>query len=156
MVAGMPVGGFRAPESQVLDNGCRLDVLSRHLTSRELVALVSGCRYLVLPYKDASQSGVALTAYGLGKCVVATDVGGLRDYVADRLTGRLVPAGDPAHLARAIVDLCDDPSELARLEAGVRGSISSTLSWERFAGEVCEVYREAVLGGAKGGRSCPA
>lgn len=53
--------------------------------------------------------GISLTlleAMAVGLPVVTTAVGGNPEIVVDRQTGRLVPTGNPAALARAIVDLC--------------------------------------------------
>ena len=53
--------------------------------------------------------GISLTlleAMAVGLPIVTTAVGGNPEVVLDGHTGRLAPAGDPAALARAIVDLC--------------------------------------------------
>lgn len=53
--------------------------------------------------------GISLTlleAMAVGLPVVTTAVGGNPEIVLEGQTGRLAPAGDPAALARAIVDLC--------------------------------------------------
>lgn len=53
--------------------------------------------------------GISLTlleAMAVGLPIVTTAVGGNPEVVLDGQTGRLAPAGDPAALARAIVDLC--------------------------------------------------
>jgi glycosyltransferase involved in cell wall biosynthesis len=61
-------------------------------------------------FVSSSQSeGISLTlleAMAVGLPVVTTAVGGNPEIVLDGQTGRLVPAGDPAALARAIVDHC--------------------------------------------------
>lgn len=145
-IAGMPISGYEPPQSQPLRNGCDLEVASRHLSSREVAQRVARCRFLVLPYKDATQSGVILTAYGLGKPVVATDVGGLGDYVDDGSTGRLVGPDDPEALAEAIVELCTDPSRISSLHAGVEQRTANGLSWEHNSARLLDVYGEAISG----------
>ncbi len=55
--------------------------------------------------------GISLTlleAMAVGLPVVTTAVGGNPEIVLDGQTGRLAPAGDPAALSRAIVDLCSE------------------------------------------------
>ncbi len=55
--------------------------------------------------------GISLTlleAMAVGLPIVTTAVGGNPEVVLDGQTGRLAPAGDPAALARAIVDLCGE------------------------------------------------
>jgi glycosyltransferase involved in cell wall biosynthesis len=57
-----------------------------------------------------------LEAMAAGRAVVATRVGGNTELIADRVTGRLVPAADPASLAAAIRSMLEDP-ELTLLMA---------------------------------------
>lgn len=55
--------------------------------------------------------GISLTlleAMAVGLPVIATSVGGNPEIVVDGQTGRLVPPGDPAAIARAIVDHCHE------------------------------------------------
>ena len=51
---------------------------------------------------------VLMEAGGCGRPVVASDVGGISDIVADRETGLLVRPGDAAGIADAVVRLLDD------------------------------------------------
>ena len=57
---------------------------------------------VVLPYVEASQSGVIPLAYTFMKPVVATTVGGLPEMVEDGRTGYLVPPRDERALAAAV------------------------------------------------------
>jgi glycosyltransferase involved in cell wall biosynthesis len=63
---------------------------------------------------------VALEAAAAGRPAVVSDIGGLRDVVADGETGILVPAGDAGALEAALGRLCDDAGLRARMgEAAV-------------------------------------
>jgi glycosyltransferase involved in cell wall biosynthesis len=54
-------------------------------------------------------------AMAAGLPVVASGLGGPAEVIRDGVDGILVPPGDPAALARGIVDLLDKPAERARL-----------------------------------------
>ena len=56
----------------------------------------------MLPYLDATQSGIAQIAFGFEKPVIATNVGGLPEVVKDGETGVLCEPGDPEALRDAI------------------------------------------------------
>jgi len=63
---------------------------------------------------------VLVEAMAAGCAVVATDVGGVRDLVADGVTGLLVPPADPRALAAAVGRVVDDAALRARLSAAAR------------------------------------
>jgi glycosyltransferase involved in cell wall biosynthesis len=60
-------------------------------------------------------SQVAVEAMVVGRPVVASDVGGLRDVVQHDVTGLRVPPRDPGALAMAIDGLLDDPERRAKM-----------------------------------------
>lgn len=57
---------------------------------------------VVLPYLNATQSGIIPIAYHFNKPVIATEVGGLPDVVFEGETGYLVPPNDAKALAEAV------------------------------------------------------
>ena len=63
---------------------------------------------VVLPYVEATQSGVIPVAYTFSKPVVATTVGSIPEMVDDGRTGLLVPPRSEESLAEAIVSLLRD------------------------------------------------
>jgi glycosyltransferase involved in cell wall biosynthesis len=64
---------------------------------------------------------VGIEAMAFGKPVVAFDVGGVREWLADGESGFLVPAGDEAGLAWRLSKLLGDPEACRRMgEAGRR------------------------------------
>lgn len=78
-------------------------VLDRYVPDEEVGDLVAAADAVVLPYRSATQSGVVLVAYAGGCPVISTAVGGLPEVVEEGVTGHLVPPGDPAALAGAIL-----------------------------------------------------
>ena len=55
----------------------------------------------------------------VGTPVVATRVGGLSEVVHDGVTGRLVPPGDPAALAAAVLDVLGHREAMAAAAASM-------------------------------------
>jgi glycosyltransferase involved in cell wall biosynthesis len=80
-----------------------------------------------------------MEALALGRAVVATSVGGVAESVTDD-AGRLVPPGDHAALASALVEVASDPALLARLQRGARG-LSESFDVRKSAAALGHVYR---------------
>src|SRR5204862_258917 len=80
----------------------------------ELPAYFRRADLVVLPHRDAEQSGVLYAALAFGKAIVMSDVGGFAE-VAARGAGRLVPPGDPQALASAIAELLADSAAREQL-----------------------------------------
>lgn len=116
----------------------RVDVIDRYLPDAEVAELFERARVVVLPYTQASQSGVMAIAFAFGKPTVATRTGALPEAMGD--AGILVPPGDPEALADAIERLWGDPALRARLaEAGQR-RIREELGWPAIARRHMQLY----------------
>lgn len=152
VVAGRPVPGYTPPAPPRLSGPARVEVVERYVANPELARLMEGAAVVVCPYRDATQSGVVLTAFAFGKPVVASAVGGIGEYVEEGETGVLVPPGDPGALAEALVRTLTDPELRNRLRDGIRRARADRLDWGRAAEEMLEVYRRA----SRGSRAAPA
>ncbi len=82
-----------------------------------------------------------LEASAAGVPVVAVDEGGPREIISNDKTGALVEA-TPAALARAAVELLNDPARRAAMGVNARQRASQNYSWRRGA----ETFLETVRG----------
>jgi glycosyltransferase involved in cell wall biosynthesis len=114
--------------------------------------LFSEATVVVLPYVEATQSGVVPVAYSFSKPVVATSVGGLPEAVADGETGYVVPPRDERALARAVVRLLEDPDLARRFGAAGCRRLAREASAEVIAGRTLAVYAEVSDVGVEGNR----
>lgn len=98
--------------------GCTVE--NRWVPEGEVTSLLAWADALVLPYREASQSGVAAASLTLGRFVIATSVGGIAEQLAGEGRARLVNP-DAAELARAIADFAStrprDAGETAAYDA---------------------------------------
>ncbi|MBP6715628.1 MAG: glycosyltransferase family 4 protein [Acidobacteria bacterium] len=100
---------------------------------------------LVLASRQPEPFGlVLLEAMSTGKPVVATAHGGPLDIVEDGRTGDLVPPGDSAAMARAIVALLRDPARCARMGTLARARVLAHYTAEQYVTGVEAIYRELV------------
>ncbi|NJO87646.1 MAG: glycosyltransferase [Chloroflexia bacterium] len=120
-------------------------VINKFLQSDELVALIKGCKIVICPYIDATQSGVAMTAFTFNKPVIATDTGGFKDVIINGLNGFLVPTKDSeAIYERAKLLLLDDKL-LGQMcdNIAIQGD-SGEFSWNNIAENYVSVYQKSL------------
>jgi glycosyltransferase involved in cell wall biosynthesis len=129
-----------------LASHCREPVrwLPRFITDPEIPALFRRADLVVLPYREADQSGVLYTALAFGNAVVATTVGGFPDVAAHGDALRLVAPGDAPALAGALTELLADEGERRRLAAAARAAAEGPYSWDGIAAQTLALYREVL------------
>jgi glycosyltransferase involved in cell wall biosynthesis len=84
-----------------------------------------------------------LEAMAMGKAIVATEVGGIREILKNGATGMLVPPQNPSAMAEKIVCLIQHPEERKRFGAAAREE-SRKYSVDRHVGMREKVYEQAV------------
>jgi len=135
LVVGRPVEPF-APY-QALMRELDLEAVTECVLDYVPLEAISGyfnrSSCVVLPYLDASQSGVLQLAYAFDKPVVASRVGGLPEAVVEGGSGLLVPPGDPAGLAAALIRLLDDPALCRTLSQGAAELAKTRFAWSSIA-----------------------
>ena len=124
---------------------CRATVriVPRFITDPEIPALFERADLVVLPYREADQSGVLYTALAFSKPIVATAVGGFPD-LAEHGAVRLVPPADRDALAAAIAELLADDAARARLAAAAASAAAGPYSWDGVAEATITLYRELL------------
>ncbi len=122
--------------------------ISRYVADRELPPFFRRADLVVLPYRDAEQSGVLYAALAFGKAIVLTDVGGFAE-VARLGAPRLVPPADAAALAGAIGELLADEEGRSRLAAAARAAAAGPYSWDAVAARTLDLYGTLLEGEAR-------
>ena len=118
-----------------------VEVRPAWLAEDEMARLIAGADGVVLPYREASQSGVTPIAHGFGVPVVATPVGGLAEQLRDGVDGVVARGVTAEAFAEAMAVLCD-PARRAALAAGALETGRRLNDWDAMAGELI-----AALGG---------
>ncbi|MBW3660107.1 MAG: glycosyltransferase family 4 protein [Gemmatimonadetes bacterium] len=124
----------------------REEVLERMREARLLV--FPSVWYEGLPF-------VIVEAFAAGLPVVASDLGGMSEIIRHGETGWLVPAGDPAALAKAVESAAADPEALQRVRRAGRAEFDSkytaTINYERLMAIYAEVVARRTVGKDTGG-----
>jgi len=112
-------------------------------TGPALADLYRASDLVAVPSHNESFGLVALEAQACGTPVVAAAVGGLVTAVQDGVSGVLVDGHDPHDWAHVLAKLLHSPNRRLQLSVGaVRHA--NNFSWDRTAGGLLRVYREAV------------
>ncbi|MFQ6130804.1 MAG: glycosyltransferase family 4 protein [Armatimonadota bacterium] len=85
-----------------------------------------------------------LEAMAAQTAVVASAVGGCRDIVEDRVSGVLVPPGEPRAIANAVLSILRNPERLAALGEAGRRRVEEHFALARMVERTAELYRELV------------
>lgn len=119
-----------------------VELVNRFVPDSEMADLFANCSLVILPYLEATQSGVIPLAYGAARPVVATAVGAIPDVVRDGGTGLLVEPDRPQALAEAVIRVASDISYAQRLgSAGLQYS-ETQLAWPAIAEKTLAFYRQ--------------
>jgi glycosyltransferase involved in cell wall biosynthesis len=121
----------------------RFTVINEFVSRQRRGELFSAATVVVLPYVEASQSGVVPIACAYEKPVVVTSVGGLPEAVDDGRTGFVVPPRDERALADAVVRLLDDPALRRAMGAAGRRKLEREWSPSKVAEGSLQVYHLA-------------
>jgi glycosyltransferase involved in cell wall biosynthesis len=110
----------------------------------DLASLYAASDVVVLSSRNEGTPVALIEASAAGVPVVATDVGGVADVVLQERTGRIVPPGDAASLADAVICLLNDPGLRARMGASGRHHVSQRFSSGRLVTDIVSLYEEAL------------
>ena len=159
LVAAMPLVAAIIPEVKLIIAGGgeninqylpedydrnRYEVLNRFIDPDQMVQLFKRSTLSILPYIEASQSGVAALACGLGTPMIASNVGGLSELIKDEQDGLLVPPADPRKLADAIIRLLKDRPLQQQMQQSLLARCDRDLNWSNIANQTLKVYHKAI------------
>jgi glycosyltransferase involved in cell wall biosynthesis len=131
-----------------------LEVLVRRLCMEQNVrflgfrsdprALIELLEVLVVPSLTEGAPLVVLEAMAAGVPIVASAVGGIPDQIRHEGEGLLVPPGDPAALADAVLKLLKDPGLARRMGASGCRKATTVFSHAEMVARTENVYRAAL------------
>ncbi len=114
-----------------------VSVIDKYIESDEVKYYFSAADAVVLPYKEATQSGIVQVAVNFAKPLIGTTAGGLKEIIEDNVNGFLVQPGNPDDLANAIIKFYTEDKE-EEFSANIV-KISEKFSWQKFSGELLKL-----------------
>jgi glycosyltransferase involved in cell wall biosynthesis len=129
-------------EAQAVDRGLKGVRFLGHLSQVQVAELLNAADVSVVPSRVEPFGLVAVEALACGTPVVATNEGGLPEFVDERV-GALVDVGDPHGLADAIL------REVRTDAKGRKGAFAAEYALKRFSwsgrvAEIIELYEQVL------------
>ena len=122
-----------------------VQLIDRYIAPAEVPDLFQRAMCVVLPYTDATQSGVSAMALGSSRPVIATSVGDVPDVVLDGKTGLIIPPRNAKALADAMEKLLVDDRLRESLATGASLLAKEKLSWPHIANLTAATYGRAIV-----------
>jgi glycosyltransferase involved in cell wall biosynthesis len=141
--------GDITPYRAALDALIDVRIENRWIAEDEIPDIFAKTDLIVLPYREASQSGVIATAFAYGMPCVVTPLPGLREQVDDGVTGVISSGFGAAEYAEAISRALRDPAFYARLSENCIHAARTTLSWKTISKSVADAVYGAYAKGKR-------
>ncbi len=111
----------------------------------DMPAAMNALDCLVLPQVGTEAiPGVVIEAHACGRPVIASDLDGIPEAFAVGGCGRLVPPGDVAALAAAMLDQAAQPPLDQATRWQIHARVAARFSLERAAADLLALYRELL------------
>lgn len=111
-----------------------ITIIDEYVPNEEIGRYFDAADVVVLPYVSATQSAVVQLAFGFGKPVITTRVGGLHEVVQDGRNGLIVPPQDEEALASAIVRFFREQLSDRLTQTIVAEQHAGRFSWDEAIG----------------------
>ena len=138
IIAGKGNYYFDISEYKSLDY---IDIRNRYIPDEELAGLIKNCLFCVLPYVDATQSGVVMSAFAFNKPCVVTNVGSLPEMVVNNRHGLVIPPKDTTSIVESVIHLLENPESISIMSCNIEKDYhKGSYSWNSIAEKTIKFY----------------
>lgn len=134
-------GNITHNQSQLSDD---IIFINKYIDNEELSNLIRHCKYVVLPYISATQSGCVMSAYAFNKPIVATSVGDLPKEIEDGVTGIICKPNNVEDLQIAIDTMGSADIEKMSTYISSKYKEGGEYSWTHAAKMIVSTYNEII------------
>ena len=121
-----------------------LEVHDRFIPNDEVSIFFQRTVVVVLPYIEASQSGVVAMAFAFGKPVIVTQVGSIAEMVEHNVSGIIIPPKNSKALAKAIIDILKSPEKRKVMSQNALMASKTRFNWRHITTLTKNVYSCAL------------
>lgn len=117
-----------------------IQIINEFIPDEKVSELFQKAAVVVLPYNEATQSGIIPIAYAFKKPVITTNVGSLPEVVDDGKTGYIVEPRNPEQLAAKVVELLQNEKDLKEFGENGYKKMKEMMDWGDIAQQI---YKES-------------
>ena len=128
--------------SSTIKSNSHYEIHAKFIPNKCVAQFFQRASIVVLPYIEASQSGIVAMAFAFGKPVIVTNVGSLSEIVRNGQNGIVIPPNSAPALAQAIKELFKDVSKRKKLGHNAHVISHNELGWDRISRMTIETYNK--------------
>ena len=122
--------GDIAPYAEMIKRlGDKVEQYIGYISDEKAAEYFQRASFIVMPYTDATQTGVVQVAYSFKKPVIATNVGSLPEVVIDGNTGIIIMSKNVAALSKAIQSLLENQMKAKKFGSNGYRFMKQELNW---------------------------
>lgn len=121
-------GSLSNTEQNYCNSNKGIILINRYIKDEEMIYLIKHSRSIILPYIEATQSGVIPIAYKYNKPVITSNVEGLTQYVIDNMTGFICKTDE--EYKYALREVCVD-SVYTELQDSIKKYYYEQFDWSK-------------------------
>lgn len=119
------------------------EIHDHFIPNRDVYKFFRRASLLLLPYHEASQSGVISIGIHFGLPAVAFDVGSLSEIIEDSVHGQIITAGDIEAFASAVIKILTNRQMQSQMTINV-SRLSDQLSFDTLAPQFDALYKRNI------------
>ena len=139
------VGSGDVNEYKHLINMPGIELVNKWIDDEKVEEYFNRADFLVVPYVEATQSGVIMVAYSFSMPVIATRVGGLPEQVMDGKTGFLIEPGNIEELVNKCLLLLENKHLINKMGNKALEYSQTYFNWDAIAQKLlCDSLQLAI------------
>jgi len=126
-------GDLSSYKNQIQKLNGNLEIHQGYIPDKKVSEYFDRASFVVMPYTDATQTGVIQVTYSFSKPVIATNVGSLPELVKNGETGFIVKPKSSKELKEKIEILLKDPIKTKKMGEQAYKFMQKELNWDSIA-----------------------
>lgn len=147
LVAGRVIDHYQNEFDRIrkMSSAFNFKYILKHVTDEEMELCFKAADFCIIPYREASQSGVLFMSYAYGTPVIVSRIGGFTEDVIEGKTGFLFEAGDAGSLSEKLdyAILTNKTGELFSRNELISYAVQN-YSWDITAKKLVNIYNNSI------------